>query len=188
MLDGVAGVGKIWKAPQSYASRTKKSCFIQTKKKNPPATWKHPDDNGDNINLHCQNPDTNTINSTKKAGCYRHRHTFPYLRLNACFTIFLRASFSPRQLGDGLTEGYKWHEFRAIIPPLFPLSSFHPCAVEIKDCWAKGKKRFHQSSLVPNSHVYLTKLHSTLWNAVPPCQSLGLCPWNTVSFFLLNFI
>lgn len=51
---------------------------------------------------------------------------------------------------------------------------------------SQGEKRYHQSSLVPKSHVYLTKLHSTPWNAAPPCQSLGLCPWNTVSFFILN--
>lgn len=41
---------------------------------------------------------------------------------------------------DKLTKGYKWHEFLSIIPPLFPLPFFPPCAVEIKDCWAKGKK------------------------------------------------
>lgn len=47
-------------------------------------------------------------------------------------------SFSHSQLWHRLTQGYKWHEFLSIIPPPLPSHLFLPCAVEIKDCWAKG--------------------------------------------------
>lgn len=41
---------------------------------------------------------------------------------------------------------------------------------------SQGEKRFHQSSLVPNSHVYLTKLRGTLWNAGPSLPEPWLVP------------
>lgn len=115
--------------------------------------------------------------------------TRPHIsRLNARPTIFLLASFSPSHLRDGLTQGYKWHEFLSIIPPPFPLSPvFLPRAVEIKDCWAKGKK--------DSINLRLSLTVTFTWQSCTAlcemrlllARALAYAPWNTVSFFFIKF-
>lgn len=140
MLDGKAAIGGNWKALHSYASRTGEELFHSIKKKSDP-----------DANWHSMNYCTPAHRSSEPHALVTAQFSqevainadiFHISSLYPCPTIFLPPwlSFSLSQLCDRLTWGYKWHEFLSIIPPPFPLPFFLPSAVEIKDCWAKGKK------------------------------------------------
>lgn len=57
-----------------------------------------------------------------------------------------------------------------------------PLTVEIKDCWARGK-RDSINLLLSLTVTFTWQSYAALCEMrVPPCQSLSLWPWDTVSF------